>query len=62
MMGNWQHREKKLAKRTRDKGMYKAYTQDIRGDKAGIKRKKRQDIQAKIQAQDTSLGDVDLEE
>lgn len=61
-MGDWKHREKKLEKRTRNKGIYKAFTQDIRGDKDGSKRKKRQDIQAKIQAQESSIGDTDLED
>jgi len=61
-MGDWRHREKKLEKRTKNKGMYKAFTQDIRNDKDGSKRRKRQEQQAKIQAQDDSIGDTDLEE
>ena len=61
-MGDWRHREQKLEKRTKNKGMYKAFTQDIRNDKDGIKRRKRQEQQAKIQAQDDSIGDTDLEE
>ena len=61
-MGDWRHRAKKLEKRTKDKEIYKAFTQDIRPDKDGTKRKKRQDIQAKIQAQESNVGDTDLEE
>jgi len=61
-MGDWKHREKKLEKRTKDKGLYKAFKQDSKNDKDGEQRKKRQDIQAKIRERDSAMGDIDLEE
>jgi len=61
-MGDWKHREKKLEKRTKNKGIYKAFTQEARPDKDGTKQRKRQEQQAKIKAQESSVGDTDLEE
>ena len=61
-MGDWKHREQKIEKRIKNKGMYKAFVQDIRNDKDGTKRRKRQEQQAKIKAQESSIEDADLEE
>ncbi len=60
-MGDWKQREKKLEKRTRNKGLYKAFKQDMSKDKE-LQRRKRQEIQAKIKEQDSRIGDADLED
>ena len=60
-MGNWEHREKKLQKKSRIKTLQKGYQQrDTPTEES--KRLRRQDIQAKIKAQEGNIDDVDLEE
>jgi len=60
-MGNWEHREKKLQKKSRIKTLQKGYQQrDTPTEES--KRLRRQTIQAKIKAQEGNIDDVDLEE
>jgi len=60
-MSNWQQREKKLQKKSRSKTIQKGYQQrDTPTEES--KRLRRQDIQAKIKAQEGTVDDVDLEE
>jgi hypothetical protein len=60
-MSNWQHREKKLQKKSRLKTIQKGYQhKDMAGEDS--KRLRRQDIQAKIKEREGSIEDVDLEE
>ena len=59
-MSNWRQRDKKLDKRSKNKGFHKAFKQtqntlDIH------QRIKRQEIQAKRKEQDETLGNSDME-
>ena len=59
-MGNWQHREKKLQKKSRIKGMERGYSRKDTTTEDS-KRLRRQDIKAKIREQEGGIDDVDME-
>ena len=59
-MAKWQRREKKLQNKNSTKGMQKAFKKK---DTDYLQQRiKRQDIQAKLKAQDTGIGELDMEE
>ena len=60
-MGNWEHREKKLQKKSRLKSIQKGYQQRDTSTEES-KRLRRQTIQAKIKEQEGGVDDVELEE